>query len=121
MMKLAIIATVAILATTPAFADDWDFMLINNSGKSIKNVELAPTGTTTWQANRVDPEIQRDPVIKAAGRTTVHFDKGATCKYDIKATFVDDSSSTWTGINLCDNSYVTLRYNAAGKPTFAAN
>jgi hypothetical protein len=121
MMKLAVMATAAILAAAPAFADDWDFILINNSGKGIKNVELAPTGTTTWQAFKQDPERKREPVTKAGARMTVHFDKGPTCKYDIKATFENDTSSTWTGVNVCDNSYVTVKYNGAGAPTFAAN
>ncbi len=121
MMRLAVTAAAAMLVAMPALADDWDFVLINNSGKAIKNVELAPTGTTTWQPNKIDPERKREDALKPGGRTTVHFDKGPTCKYDLKVTFGDDSASTWTGINVCDNSYVTIRYNAAGTPTFSAN
>ena len=121
MMKLAVTAAAAILMAAPALADDWDFILINSSGKGIKNVELAPTGTTTWQAYRIDPERKREPVTKAGARMTVHFDKGPTCKYDVKLTFEDDSSSVWTGINVCDNSFVTVKYNASGAPTFTAN
>jgi len=115
------IATAALLVAAPAFADDWDFVLINNSGKVVKTIDLAPTGTTTWQANKVDPDYKKDATVKAGGRMTVHFDKGATCKYDVKATFADDSSSVWTNINVCDNAYVTIKYNAAGAPVFTAN
>ncbi|WP_294091496.1 hypothetical protein [Sphingomonas sp.] len=120
-MRLAVTAAAVMMIAAPAFADDWDFILINNSGKGIKTVELAPTGTTDWQANKVDPEMKREPITKAGGRMTVHFDKGATCKYDVKLTFADDSASTWTGINICDNSFVTVKYNAAGAPIFTAN
>ncbi|MES2986790.1 MAG: hypothetical protein V4808_02680 [Pseudomonadota bacterium] len=120
MMKLAV-AAAALLVAAPALADDWDFILINNSGKGIKKVELAPTGTTTWQDNKLDPEMKRDPITKAGGRMTVHFDKGATCKYDVKATFADDTAATWTSINICDNSFVTVSLNAAGTATFKAN
>ena len=122
MMKLAVTAAAAILMAAPALADDWDFVLINSSGKPIKTIELAPTSTTTWQANKIDPELKREAVLKPGGRMTVHFDKdGKVCKYDVKATFADDSSSVWTGINVCDNSFVTVKLNAAGATTFTAN
>ncbi|MDQ0248305.1 hypothetical protein J2W22_000352 [Sphingomonas kyeonggiensis] len=122
MLKLGLAAAAAIAVAAPAMADDWDFVLINNSGKPIKTVELAPTGTTTWQPNKVDPEFKKeDATVKPGGRMTVHFDKGATCKYDVKLSFADSSSGVWTGINVCDNSYVTVKYNAAGAPAFTAN
>ncbi|RYD47219.1 MAG: hypothetical protein EOP60_17840 [Sphingomonadales bacterium] len=121
MMKLAVAATVAMLMAAPALADDWDFILINGTGKGIKTIELAPTGTTTWQANKLDPEMKREPITKAGGRMTVHFDKGPTCKYDVKATFADDTNATWTNINICDNSFVTVSVNAAGTAIFKAN
>lgn len=121
MMKLAVTAAAALLMAAPAFADDWDFVLINNSGKAIKAIELAPAGTTTWQANKVDAEAKKEATVKAGGRMTVHFDKGPGCKYDVKATFADDSSGTWSNINVCDNAFVTIRYNAAGAPVFTAN
>ncbi|HEX8301107.1 hypothetical protein [Sphingomonas sp.] len=110
------------LLAAPAFADDWDFVLINGSGKPIKTVELAPAGTATWQPNKVDPEFKKeDATTKVGGRMTVHFDKGPGCRYDVKATFADGATSTWSAINVCDNAYVTIRYNAAGTPTFTAN
>ena len=121
MMKLAVTAAAAILMAAPALADDWDFILINGSGKALKTVELAPAGTTTWQTNKVDPEMKREPTVKAGGRMTVHFDKGPGCKYDLKITFADDSSSVWSAVNVCDNSFVTVKYNAAGAPVFTAN
>ncbi|WP_066798364.1 hypothetical protein [Sphingomonas soli] len=121
MMKLAI-AAAAILAATPALADDWDFVLINGSGKTIKTIEIAATGTTTWQANKVDPEFKKeDSTVKNGARTTVHFDKGPGCKYDVKLNFTDDSSATLTGVNVCDNSFVTAKLNAAGVASFTSN
>lgn len=122
MLKLGLAAIAALVIAAPAMADDWDFVLINNSGKAIKTVEIAPTGTTTWQPNKVDPDFKKDDAtVKAGARMTVHFDKGAGCKYDVKLTFADSSSGIWTAINVCDNSYVTVKYNAAGAPTFTAN
>jgi hypothetical protein len=122
MLKLGLAAAAAIVIAAPAMADDWDFVLINNSGKAIKTVEIAPTGTTTWQPNKVDPEFKKaDATVKPGARMTVHFDKGAGCKYDVKLSFADSSEGVWTGINVCDNSYITVKYNTAGAPAFTAN
>ncbi|RYY27369.1 MAG: hypothetical protein EOP62_07280 [Sphingomonadales bacterium] len=120
MMKLAL-AAAAILVATPALADDWDFILINSTGKEIKNVELAPAGTTTWQPNKIDPEFKREGVAKVGARMTVHFDKGPGCKYDVKLNFGDNSNATLSAVNVCDNSFVTAKLNAAGVASFSAN
>ena len=120
--KAMIIAGFALAVSAPAFADDWDFMLINSSGKEIKTIEVAPTGSGTWQPNKIDPEIQQTKTVAAGKRTTVHFDKaGDQCRWDIKATFMDDTNSIWSNVNVCDNAYVTVKYSPAGAPTFTAN
>jgi len=121
MKKLALIASAIVLGVAaPAFADDWDFMLVNATGKVIEKIEVAPTGSTSWVENKVDPELKKDPKIKVGGKTTVHFDKGAQCKYDVRATFEDKSTAVWSGYNACDNSYLTIALSG-DKPTFKAN
>lgn len=119
MNKFALAAALLMVAS-PALAEDWDFMLINSTGKGIKAIEVSPAGAATWQANKLDPDVKREPVTKPGGKTTIHFNKGSGCKYDVKATFADDTSATWSGINVCDNAYVTLKYSA-GAPTFTAS
>lgn len=120
--KLTGLAVAALAIATPALADDWDFVLINLTGKPIKTAEVAPAGTQNWQPNKVDPDFKReDAVVKPGARMTVHFDKGPGCKYDVKLSFTDGSSSIWTGFNACDNSYITVKYSAAGAPMFTAN
>jgi hypothetical protein len=122
MRKTLLTAVAAMLVATPALADDWDFVLINNSGKEIKLIEISPTGANAWAKNRVDEEVKKVTTTKAGGRMTVHFDKsGSQCRYDVKAIFMDDTSSIWTNINVCDNAYVTVKYGAGGAPTFTAN
>lgn len=122
MRAIVAFATATVLfAATPALAEDWDFMLTNSSGKPIKTIELAPTGSTDWKAQTVDPEIKREPVIKSGAKTTVRFDKAEKqCRYDLKATFEDGTSLVWSGANICDNSYITLRLTG-DKPTISAN
>ena len=111
----------ALFIALPALAEDWDFVLTNATGKEIKTIELAPTGTTTWQANKVDPD-SKAKAFATGGRTTIHFEKvGTQCKYDLKVTFADTTNAVWSNVNVCDNSFVTLRYNPAGAPVFAAN
>jgi hypothetical protein len=120
MNKLACVSAVALFAAAPAMAEDWDFILTNSSGKDIKTVEVSAAGAGTWKPNVIDPESRKDMTIKANARTTVHFDKGSGCKYDLKATFADDSSAVWNGFDVCANSYLTIRYDA-GRATFKGN
>lgn len=122
MKKLAIIASAAILAAaSPALAEDWDFLLTNNTGKQIEKIEVAPFGSGTWVENKVDTELKQTGKVKPGGKTTVHFDKPASvCKFDLRATFEDKSSAIWPTINLCDNSYVIIAFTG-DKPTFKVN
>ena len=55
-----------------------------------------------------------------ARMTAVHFNKGAAPKYDVKSTSPDNSNGVWSGINVRDNLYVTVKYNAAGATAFTA-
>jgi hypothetical protein len=104
----------------PAYADAWDFILINNSGKEITLIELSPAGANQWQKNKVD-EGEKPKNFKAGGRNTVHFDKAASqCKWEIKATFADTSSAVFPAVNLCDASFVTIRFNGT-TPASSAN
>lgn len=121
MRKTLIMAAVALVVATPALAEDWDFVLVNNTGKEIKLVELTPTGSTTWQQNKVDEEVRKRVPIAVGKRGTIFFDKGADkCRYDVKATFGDDTTITWANVNICE-PFVNLRLNASGAPTFTNN
>jgi hypothetical protein len=119
-MKWLVAAVAALALATPALADDWDFMLTNNAGKTITTIELAPAGSGTWQPNKVDAEMRKDATIKNGGKTTIHFDKASGCKYDLKGTFEDGTSAVWSGFDVCANSYITLTL-ANGKPSFKAS
>jgi hypothetical protein len=120
MTKLLVAATAALMLAAPAFAEEWDFVLVNGTGKAIKTIELSPGGAGKWVAQTLDPDVKREPTIKSGARTTVHFDKGSSCKYDVKLTFADDSSAVWSGINVCDNSYITVKYTGTA-PAFTAS
>lgn len=117
MIRMAITLAATLVLAAPALAEDWDFILVNNTGKAIKAVEIAAAGSGTWQANKIDAELRKETGIRPNAKTTIHFDKGSGCKYDLKATFEDGASATWSGFNVCDNSYITISY-ANGAATF---
>ena len=108
------------LAASPALAEDWDFVLINDAGKTIKTVEIAVAGSGAWKPNFKE-EGAPDRLVKAKARTTVRLDKPTgQCRFDIKATFEDGASQVWPGANICDNSYITVRL-VGDRATIAAN
>lgn len=120
-MRYLIALAALSLTAMPALAEDWDFVLINESGKPIKTIELSPAGAATWAPRTLDADEKSDPVVKPKARTTVRFDKPASqCRYDLRATFADDTTQVWSGANICDNSYITLKL-AGDKATISAN
>ena len=111
----------ALFIASPALAEDWDFMLTNSTGKSIKTVELAAAGTGDWKPQTEEEGVKREPVIKPGARTTIRFDRPSSqCRYDLRATFEDASTMVFTNANVCDNSYLTLKLTG-GKPSITAN
>jgi hypothetical protein len=94
----------------PAYAEALDFILTNNTGKEITTIELSPLGANQWQKNKIE-EDEKPKNIKIGGRATIHFDKtGTQCKWELKATFVDNSSTVFPAVNVCDDSFVTLSF-----------
>ncbi|CAH0496422.1 hypothetical protein [Novosphingobium sp. CECT 9465] len=121
MLKILIAAGVgALLAATPAFGEDWDFVLVNATGKRITDVEVAPAASARWQMQKRDPELKRMP-FPAGARQNISFDRDANvCLFDIRIKFADGTMGLWSRINVCDNSYVTIRYTN-GAPSFVGN
>ena len=72
MMKRILLGATLTLAAAPAFAEDWDFILVNDTGKSIKGIEIAEGGSGKWVANKVDPDRKREGVTGPGKRMTVH-------------------------------------------------
>jgi len=111
-MRYKVLAAIGMLAVaSPAWADAWDFILVNNSGKEVSLVELSPAGANTWAASTLYEDSKPKP-IKPAQRSTIHFDKsGSQCKYDIRATFSDKTTAVFGNLNLCDAAFVTIRFD----------
>ena len=110
-MRYRYVGAVALLGlAAPAYADAMDFILTNNTGKEITLVELSPLGANQWQKNRVE-EGDKPKNIKVGGRSTIHFDKtGTQCKWEVKLTFADNSSTVFPAVNVCTDSFVVLSF-----------
>lgn len=102
----------------PAHAEPWDMVVVNQTGKSLRSVEFAPSPNTRWQNQS---QTLTSAIIPTGGRFTAYFDKPVSkCRFDLKGIFTDTGSAVWSSINVCDNSYVTIKY-LNSKPTFTTN
>lgn len=104
-MRAKLIGVAVLLAlAAPAHAENWDFVLVNKTGKTIKQVELAETGSGKWASQKTEEGI--DSAIKPGVDHTVHFTKEPkACKFDVRLTFDDDSAAETQGLNVCDYAF----------------
>ncbi len=118
-MRMAFIAVAALVAATPALAEDMDFVLTNQTGKPIKSLQIKATPDADYKPDSAYAEEPGKSAVKAGGRTTIHFTKGAGCKYDLRGTFEDDTSAVWSGFDACEDPFMTIAPKN-GNPTFKA-
>lgn len=120
-MRMAFIAIAALVAATPALAQesagDMDFVLTNQTGKALKSLQIKATPEPEFKPDSAYAEEPGKSAVKAGGRTTIHFTKGAGCKYDLKGTFEDDTTAVWSGFDACEDPFMTVALTG-GKPTF---
>ena len=94
----------------PAYAEPLDFILTTSTGKEIALVELSPQGANQWQPNKLESD-DKPKNIKVGARATIHFDKSGTeCKWEVKLTFADKSSTVFPAINVCNDSFVVMSF-----------
>ena len=103
MVAKILIGAALLSLAAPAYAEDWDFVLVNKTGKTVKLVELSAAGTAQWIKEKLEDDRVNDPVRPGANHT-VHFDKTA-CKIDVRLTFNDDSQAVFGNFDACDNAF----------------
>ena len=59
-------------AAVPAHAEDWDFVLVNHTGKTIKLIEVSDSGKAAWAAEELDEGIVHDPVRAGVSHEAVN-------------------------------------------------
>ena len=102
---LALLLGLAIAGPAYAFAGAGNFSLVNKTGANITSLEIRRVGTSAWQPLGGTPS--------SGARVAVAF-ANPDCAFDIRATLADGKSATFTGVNLCDVSSVTLNRSPTG-------
>src|SRR4030095_1625269 len=92
-------------APVPALAAAGNFTLVNRTGAAITALQIRRVGTTAWQSLGGNPAN--------GSRTAVAF-ANPDCAFDIKASLAGGESATFTGVNLCDVTTVTLNRGTNG-------
>ena len=100
-----IIAALVAMTPVPALADAGNFTLVNKTGSDIASLSIRRVGTAQWTPLGGTPAN--------GSRTAVAF-ANPDCAFDIRATLVDGKSATFSGINLCDVTMVTLNRGPSG-------
>jgi hypothetical protein len=88
-----------------ALAGAGNFTLVNRTGANISSLQIRRVGTGAWQPLGGNPA--------AGSRVAVAF-ADPDCAFDIQARLTDGKSATFTGVNLCDVTVVTLNRGAGG-------
>lgn len=95
------------VTSSPSFAADADFVLVNRTGYPLDQVYVSPANKKSWGRDRLGS-------YQMANNTSRKFTFGDTknCIQDIKVVFADDDSEVeWEDFNLCELDKITLRYN----------
>ena len=104
--SFAWLLAVAMLANpAPVMAAAGNFTLVNRTGAAISSLQIRRVGTTAWQSLGGNPAN--------GSRMAVAF-ANPDCAFDIKANLAGGQSATFTGVNLCDVTTVTLNRGPSG-------
>ena len=93
-------------SSAPALADAGNFTLVNRTGANISSLQIRRVGTSAWQPLTGSPPV--------GARLAVAF-ANPDCAFDIQAQLADGKAVTFTGVNLCDATVVTLNRGQAGQ------
>jgi hypothetical protein len=105
------IGTALLALAAPAHAENWDFVLVNKTGKTIKMVEISLVGAADWKKDKRE-EDQGPGAIKPGDDYTVHFEKEANvCKYDVRMTFDGDNQLIWPAFDVCKYAFGDFALN----------
>jgi hypothetical protein len=104
---IAPLLAMAILAMPgpAAAAGAGNFTLVNRTGAAITSLQIRRVGTSSWTPLGGTPAD--------GGRTAVAF-ANPDCAFDIKANLAGGANATFTGVNLCDVTTVTLNRGPGG-------
>ncbi|RYD57238.1 MAG: argininosuccinate lyase [Sphingomonadales bacterium] len=106
------VAAAAMLLPGAALADQRNFVLTNGTSRTISELYISPTNVNEWEEDVLGVDT-----LEEMDKTTIRFvDDLDECVYDLKIVHDDGDTAIWTGINLCENSFVVVQYQDDGTP-----
>lgn len=105
-MKLRLVLTVVLLSIASAFANDLDFTLVNETGRSFEGLYITASDNKDWDANI----LLDGKVLEAGGKIQVRFKNDAKSEtWDFN--LVDDEGLvvTFDKVKLAGVDIVTLK------------
>lgn len=98
--SIAAAALIAAVLPTTAFAQASAFVLVNDTGADVGEVQVRRAGTQDWR------KLGNAPTAGARG----HVDfKDPDCAFDLQASVPGVGPVTWSGVNLCAVKSVVLK------------
>ena len=104
-LLVPLLAAAMFAGPVPALAAAGNFTLVNKTGAAISALQIRRVGTSAWQSLGGNPAN--------GSRQAVAF-ANPDCAFDIKATLAGGESATFSGVNLCDVTTVTLNRGPRG-------
>jgi hypothetical protein len=101
-----LLGLVIVALAAPALAAAGNFTLVNKTGANISSLEIRRVGTSAWQPLGGSPS--------SGARVAVAF-ANPDCAFDIRAVLADGNNATFSGVNLCDVTVVTLNRGQGGQ------
>ena len=108
MKRLGLALVLAMMTILPVRAADQDFTVVNRTGYQIDDIWVSASSSGRWGRELMG----RGNVLVDGDSYDVNFPRSASgCQYDLKVKYNDGDEATWTGINVCNISKVSLFYD----------
>src|SRR5678815_1347793 len=105
-MKLGFVLAVVLLSIANAFANDLDFTLVNETGRSFEGVYITASDNKDWDANI----LLDGKVLAAGGKIQVRFKSDAKSEtWDFNLVDDEGLSVTFDKVKLAGVDTVTLK------------
>ncbi len=112
---LAAFALANILTATAAVAGDQDFTLVNKTGYEIDKVYVSAVNAKSWEEDILGKDTLED-----GSSVNISFKRSeSACRWDMMVVYSDGDKATWTNLNLCRISKVTLFWDRKNEVTRA--
>jgi hypothetical protein len=100
----ALVITTGVAA--PASADPRDFLLTNDTGRTIEHVYVSPSSQPDW-----GDDILGEGFLEEGGSVTIKFARftPGDCLYAIKVVTSEGDEGVYSPVDLCGTTTVTLR------------